>query len=165
MRIDFNFLPESARIWIYQSSRKLTPGEAEAIQQMADNFVMEWTAHGSGLNAGSTILHDFFLILAVDEKFKGASGCSIDASVRFIRQLENRFNINFMDRSKIAYFKDEVIELVDMKSIKNEIDTKTITEDTLIFDNLVQTKGELKKQWLVPARESWMKKYVKNYTI
>jgi hypothetical protein len=165
MRIDFDLLSDNARIWIYQSSRNLTQEEIEAIRQMADNFVIEWTAHGNGLNAGSTILHDHFLILSVDEKINGASGCSIDASVRFIRQLENTFNINFLDRSKIAYLKDGAIVLADLKLIKNEIHSRTITEDTLIFDNLVQTKGALKDQWLVPAKDSWMRKYFKLYTI
>jgi len=165
MRIDFDRLPDSARIWIYQSSRTFTPIEEGLIRQMADQFVIEWTAHGNNLNAGAAILYRHFLILSVDEKINGASGCSIDASVRFIKHIENRLNIDLMVRAKIAYLKDGEVKLTDMKHLKNEMDTQTITEDTLIFNNLVQTKGALKDQWLIPAKDSWMKRYFKFNTL
>jgi hypothetical protein len=161
MKIDFDLLPDNSRIWIYQSDRSFSSDEKDLIQQMADNFVTEWTAHGKDLKAGACILYDQFLILSVNEKINGASGCSIDASVRFIREIENTYRIILTDRSKIAYLKDGKVALTEFPRIKKEIENQTITGDTLIFNNLVQTIGALKDQWLIPARDSWMKKYLK----
>lgn len=161
MKIDFDLIPDNSRIWIYQSDRPFNPDEQDLIQQMADNFVTIWTAHGKDLKAGACILYDQFLILSVNERINGASGCSIDESVRFIREIEKTFHINLTDRSKIAYLKDGQVTLTEFPRIKKEIENQTITGDTLIFNNLVQTKGALNDQWLIPAGESWMKKYLK----
>jgi hypothetical protein len=164
MKVEFEYLPDNSRIWIYQSDRPFTPDEKNHIQQMGEIFVTQWTAHGKDLKAGATILHNHFLVLSVNEKLNGTSGCSIDASVRFIREIENRFHVILTDRSKIAYMKDGKIKLTAFPRIKKEIENQTITGDTLIFNNLVQTKGALKDQWLIPARDSWMKRYLKTST-
>ncbi|MBR9999039.1 MAG: hypothetical protein KFF73_08710 [Cyclobacteriaceae bacterium] len=159
MKVDFDLLPGYSRIWIYQSDRPFTPQETELVGELSDEFLTEWTAHGHELKAAARILYDHFLILSVNEKINGVSGCSIDASVRFIREIESRLNIVLTDRSKIAFLKHGDVRMTDLRSIKNEIENQSITRDTLIFNNLVQTKGALKDQWLVPAGESWMKKY------
>jgi hypothetical protein len=33
-----------------------------------------------------------------------------------------------------------------------------ITEDTLFFDNTIQTKAEFLNRWIVPISESWLAK-------
>lgn len=159
MKVDFNLLPDYARVWIYQAGRPFTPEEKRIIEELSGRFLTEWTAHGNELKAGSSIRHDRFLILAVNEKANGVSGCSIDASVHFIRSLEAQLNISLTDRSKIAWMADQEVKLTDLKNLKDEIANERITKDTLIFNNLVQTKGALKNQWLIPAGDSWMSKY------
>jgi hypothetical protein len=159
MKVDFDLLPDHSRIWIYQSDRTFTLGDKKIIREMTEEFITEWTAHGNALKAGSTVLYDHFLILSVNESVSGVSGCSIDASTRFIRQLENLLQMNLTDRAKIAYMKQDKVRLTDLGNIKNEIANQQITADTLIFNNLVETKGALKNQWLIPAGNSWMEKY------
>ena len=159
MKVDFNLLPDHSRIWIYQSNRPFLPEEKAKINEMATDFIAEWTAHGNELKAGSGIFYDHFLILSVNERVTGVSGCSIDASIRFIRQLESLFGIELTDRSKIAYLEQHSVRFTNLQNIKNQIANQHITPDTLIFNNLVQTKGALKDQWLIPAGDSWMKKY------
>lgn len=159
MKVDFNLLPDHSRIWIYQSNRPLSPEEKVKIHEMAADFIAEWTAHGNELKAGAGIFYDHFLVLSVNERVTGVSGCSIDASVRFIRQLENLLDIELTDRSKIACLEQDTVRLTNLQNIKNQIANQQIMPDTLIFNNLVQTKGALKDQWLVPAGDSWMKKY------
>ena len=160
MTYTFDELPDYSRIWIYQSDRKLTNKEIDLVRAMADNFVVEWVAHGKDLYAGAEIMYNHFLILSVNEKVNGASGCSIDASVRFIKEIENALEIKFLDRSKVAYLEGNEVKLIELAKVKEKIDNKTIKPDTLIFNNLVQLKGALKDQWLVPVKESWMKKYL-----
>ncbi len=160
MTYTFDELPDNSRIWIFQSNRKLMNEEIDLIQVMVDKFVVEWSAHGKDLHAGAKIMYNYFLILAVNEKVNDASGCSIDASVRFIKEIEIALNIEFLDRSNVAYLEGDEVKLLERAKVKEKIDNRTISPDTLIFNNLVQLKGALKDQWLIPARESWMKKYL-----
>ena len=77
-----------SRVWIYQSDRKLTADEVVQIQMNLDNFTRSWTAHNNQLKAKAEIRYNRFLVLIVDESQAGASGCSIDKSVNFMKQLE-----------------------------------------------------------------------------
>jgi hypothetical protein len=155
----FELLPDTSRIWIYQGNRKFTNKEEAEILEKTKRFVKDWNAHGNDLHSGAEILHHQFVILCVNENDNSASGCSIDKSVQFIRTLENNYGINFLDRSKIAYYKDEKILISSFKELKMKIDNGTITRDTLIFNNLVERKGDLEENWIIPARDSWINKY------
>jgi len=156
----FDLLPDSSRIWIYQSNRKLSDAEITEISDKSNKFVKTWSAHGNDLKAGATVLHKMFLILSVNEDINGASGCSIDKSVKFIQQLENTYNISLLDRSKFTYFDDQEIIISSVSELKMKIDIGSITKDTLIFNNLVDKKGDLEDKWIIHARDSWMKKYL-----
>src|SRR5690606_12739531 len=102
------------RVWIYQADRFLTDNEVADIDLLLQDFVAQWTAHGSALAGKSRVQYNLFLILEVDEAQTGASGCSIDKSVHFIKSLEQRFSVGFFDRMKVA-FKDGQgkVQLVD----------------------------------------------------
>jgi hypothetical protein len=160
MNKTFDILPHSSRIWIYQSNRKFTNAEEADIYQKAEKFVNSWNAHGNDLMAGATIMHSQFIILSVNEDRNGASGCSIDKSVRFIRELERMYTISLLDRSKFAFLKDEEIYVAAITELKKKIDEGTITKETLIFNNLVEKKGDLADKWIIPAGNSWLKKYL-----
>ena len=155
----FDLLPGSSRIWIYQCNRKFTGREEAEIRDKVNNFVRSWNAHGNDLHAGAMVLHHQFVILSVDEDQNGASGCSIDKSIRFIRKLENTYHISLLDRSKVAFYKEREVVMESVFELKMKIDAGTITKDTLIFNNLVDRKGDLEDKWIIPAGDSWIKKY------
>lgn len=155
----FDHLPDSSRIWIYQSDRLLTEKEAEDILSQANEFVDNWNSHGRDLIAGAEVLLNRFIVLSVNEDHKGASGCSIDHSVNFIRELEKTYQISLLDRSKIAFMEDQAVQITDLKELEKKIDAGMITADTLIFNNLVEKKGDLEKKWIIPAGSTWIKKY------
>jgi len=159
MEHKFNDLPGASRIWIYQASRELEKKEKIEIIEKATRFVTAWNSHGNDLEAGATILHNQFLLLGVNEDETGASGCSIDKSFRFIQNLEKRYNISFLDRSKVAFFIEKKVHLLPVSELKMKIDTGTITKDTLIFNNLVDNKRDLEHKWIIPVKDSWMRKY------
>ncbi len=94
---------ENSRVWVYQADRELTDREVQQVQIQLDNFTTGWTAHNNQLLAKAEIRYNRFLILIVDESRAGASGCSIDKSVNFIKQVEKEFNINLLDRFNLAY--------------------------------------------------------------
>ena len=78
MHVPFEKQPKSARVWIYQADRALKYQESRFIEKNAKAFCEQWAAHGVALKSSFKILHNRFLILAVDEQANMASGCSID---------------------------------------------------------------------------------------
>ena len=155
----FDILPSTSRIWIYQCSRALLPNEEAEILKKAVHFTRSWSAHGNDLLAGATIIYHQFLILSVNEEENGASGCSIDKAFKFIQALEEDYGISWLDRSKLAFYIDNEVHISPVSELNFKIDAGTITKDTLIFNNLVDKKGDLEHNWIIPAKDSWIKKY------
>jgi hypothetical protein len=144
-----------SRVWVYQSDRKLTDAEALQIQVQLDNFTTGWTAHNNQLLAKAEIRYNRFLILIVDESQAGASGCSIDKSVNFMKQLEQQFGINLFDRFNLAYRDGEEVLSVPRHQFEELLKTGKINTETVVFNNLAQNLTELQTKWEVPFKDSW----------
>lgn len=148
----------NSRVWIYQSTTELTEDQTLQIQQQLNNFAQSWTAHNNALKATAVVQYNRFLILVVDENQAGASGCSIDKSVNFMKLMEKQFNINLFDRFNLAYRNaDGQIVSVGRNAFEDLIKGGIITQDTIVFNNLVQTLAELESKWQVPLKDSWHK--------
>lgn len=148
------FSPAS-KIWIYQSDREFTETETAKLQALLNQFAESWTAHNQQLNAAAQIAFNRFIILLVDESHAGASGCSIDKSVRFIQNVENEFKINLFDRFNTAYFKDDQIQTANREELEILLKQGKINNETIVFNNMVSTLGDLQTQWQVPFKSSW----------
>lgn len=159
MFVPFHTLPDTARIWIYQAARPFTTAEKNTISETLSAFTQAWVVHGNPLKTSFTILHNQFIVLAADESFNAASGCSIDSSVRIIRQIDADFSLALFDRTNIAFFKDNVIEVVKLNALAEAQSEGRWSRDTLFFNNVIATKGELGTSWLVPAGQTWLNRY------
>ena len=159
MYIPFHQLPPHARVWIYQASRPLTNAEVEELNPVLTQFVTEWTSHGQKLLASAQIFHNQFLIIANDEDINSPSGCSIDASVHFVKQLEERLGVSFFDRTQLAFLSNDEIKVVPLKAVKEEVQAGNITPNTLYFDNTASTAKQIKESWPKPAQQSWLSRY------
>lgn len=159
MYIPFEELPLESKIWIYPTNRKLSDQEVEEISTLTNDFVANWVAHDTPLQASFTIKYNRFLILAVNQEIQNATGCSIDKSVAFIQSLEQRYQIDLLDKMNVTYKQGENIthkSLIDFKKIAKE---KAVTKNTIVFNNLVNTIGEWHEYWEVPASESWHQRF------
>ena len=160
MYTDYKNLPGNARIWIYQSNREFLEKELELIKNKTKDFINSWTRHGDDLKGSFTIKYNQFLILAVDESFNNVSGCSIDSSVRFIQQLENELQLDLMDKMNITFRDGENINLVKLKDFQVFAKAKKINSETIVFNNMVNTKKDFEENWEVPAKQSWHNRYL-----
>lgn len=159
MEVTLDTIPDTARLWIYQADRPFTPEEEEKINELTGAFVSQWAAHGQPLKATFEIKYHQFIILAVDEGYHQASGCSIDASVGLIRQIENQLKVNLLDRTKIAFLDGERVVLIPMKDLKEAVGAGKIGPETKIFNNMIDRASDWKTKWLEPAKHSWMSRY------
>lgn len=161
MLVDFNTLPEESRIWIYQANRSFTPDEIEEIERKLDLFIENWTAHGSDLNAGYLIKYKRFIIIGLNQNLNKATGCSIDASVHFIQQLEKDYNVDLMDKMNVSYKQGEYVAYKSLVDFKKMAKNKAVSKNTIVFNNLVTNIAEFKESWEVPASESWHSRFLK----
>jgi hypothetical protein len=155
MLVPFETLPETSRIWIYQANRSLTADEQTEVRQLLNDFITEWTAHGADLKAGFELRYNRFVVLALDQTHASASGCSIDASVRFIQQLEHKYGIDLLDKMNVSYKQGEFIAYKPLADFKKMAKNKAVSKNTVVFNNLVTNKHEYENHWEVPASESW----------
>ena len=160
MFIPFDTLPSNARLWIYQSDRSLTTDEEKLLSTELEEFCEQWKAHGQPLKTSFKIEHHHFVILAVDENYNDASGCSIDGSVRILKQLHEKSGINFLDRSRVAFLSDNEIKTFALPELKNLFSSGRLTATTHTFNNLVATKSDFDKGWLTTVEKSWLVKYL-----
>lgn len=153
----YNDLAPQSKVWIYQADRFLEEEEITILDTATSDFVKEWAAHGSNLKAYGRIYHERFLVLIVDETEAGASGCSIDSSVHFVKDIGKVLDIDFFKRTEMVYVQEEGrMDTFDLSKIQKEWGEGTINTDTRVFNNLVKTKEELETQWLLPIKETWM---------
>ena len=160
MLVEFITLPENARVWIYQCSRSFSEDELESIRLELDSFLKNWTAHGNNLNAGYEIRYKRFIVIALDQSSQSATGCSIDASVHFIQNLEKKYDVLLLDKMNVSYKQGEFVaykSLVDFKAMAKQ---KAISKNTIVFNNLVTNKEEYLEHWEVPASESWHARFL-----
>ena len=160
MLVDFNTLPESARVWIYQASRSFNEQELLQLQDELDSFLKTWTAHGNDLQAGYEIRYKRFIVIGLDQSSQGATGCSIDTSVRYIQELEKKYDVLLLDKMNVSYKQGEFVAyktLIDFKAMAKQ---KAVSKNTIVFNNLVTNKGEYLEHWEVPASESWHSRFL-----
>lgn len=148
-------MPEDSRVWVYQSSRELSDAECAEISASIVPFLDEWTAHKQALRASFRILYNRFIIFLIDEKAAMASGCSIDKSVQFVRNLENSFSLKLLDRMQIAFRKDDTLSVLSKSDFEKKIQSGEVNANTIVFNNLVVSKSELEQHWEVPLKDSW----------
>lgn len=159
MYVEFDTLPEDSRIWIYQSNRKFTDEEVAQIEDELKSFLENWAAHGSGLEASYQLKYNHFIIIAINQDTQAATGCSIDASVHFIQQLEQKYKVELLDKMNVTYRNGEHIAYKPLIDFKKMAKDKAVTANTIVFNNLVNTVGEWQDYWEVPAGESWHSRF------
>lgn len=161
MMSDFKTLSENSRIWIYQSNRSLTQQEKESISKLIEDFLNNWKSHGVSLNSGFEIKYNRFIVIAQDQNTQNATGCSIDSMVHFIQKLEKQYNISLLDKLNVSYKQGDYIAYKSLKDFKKMVKDGAVSKNTIVFNNLVQTKMEYTNYWEVPAFESWHARFFK----
>jgi alkanesulfonate monooxygenase SsuD/methylene tetrahydromethanopterin reductase-like flavin-dependent oxidoreductase (luciferase family) len=153
-------MPAHARLWVYKAPRDLGQAEQKLVRERGAAFTATWAAHGARLDACVDVLHNRFVTIAVDEEQARASGCSIDKSVAFIKQLEHDLNLMLTDRMVVVFEAGGKVQSCRLQELPALIRDGTLSGDTIVFDDLVGTVGELNERFRVPLRNSWMERFL-----
>ena len=158
----FNALcPEQSKVWIHQCNRFFTDLEAQSIENELSTFLNKWTAHQQQLHAQCVLLHQCFIVILLNEQNTQASGCSIDALTHFLKQVEQKYAIQLFNRELFAFKNPHTLETViaTKKEMETFIQQGIVNDNTLIFNNLINTCQQLKNEWQIPFKHSWHKNF------
>jgi len=152
--------PDDARVWIYQSNRRLGIGEALELENYFNAFLSQWNTHGTPNKAFANLFFGQFIVIMADESSQKVSGCSTDSSVRFIKEIEKHFSVNLFDRQALAFIVQDKIQLLPLSQLNYAVENNFINGDTLYFNNLATTKKDWEDNWIVPLKQSWLAKKI-----
>lgn len=157
---DILVLPDHAKVWVYQNTAAIDEAIIPAINEALKQFTANWKSHNHALNAVGMVLHNRFVVLGVDEENEAASGCSIDTSVHFIKQLERDFKLDLFNRMYFSYQLDGKVSTVDQQTFSKRYKDGIINDDTLVFDTMVKNYGQLQREFAKPLGVSWHRRMV-----
>ena len=159
MVIEFDKISSNSPIWIFQCNKILDSSLISQIEVDVNNFLNNWTSHNLEMKSSYKILHRLFLIISVENNFSNPSGCSIDKLINFIKNINQIYNIDFLNRLNVSFRHENKIKVVELIEFKNLILNGIIDSDTIVFNNMIHTKAELNENWETKVSESWYKKY------
>lgn len=148
------------RIWIYTISQLLPEEKLSALKQRCQDFVSTWTAHEVSLDASFELYKNRLLIFKVNEANYNASGCSIDKQLRLVKELEQQFSVELLNRLLVAYEKDDEVAVVKTSEVAGLLNDGSINENTPVFDNTITTSTDLASNWKKPLKDTYLSRYL-----
>jgi len=153
--------PDNAKVFVFQSNKFLSEEGKIAIEEKMLKFIEDWTVHGKNLKATYQVVMPLFIIVAVDESFAELSGCSKDALTHQIKEIGEELGVDFFDRMMVAYHPNyEEMALINLSEFKEKLQKDEIKQDTKVYNNLIETKLDLKQNWQIAVKDSWHGKLV-----
>jgi len=155
-KVDFQRLPDDARLWVFGVERPLHADEERLLLDRVDAFLEGWQAHGAPLACAREWRYGRFLMVGVDERTAPPSGCSIDAMVHLLKEMEERLGVRLVDNTPVWFQEDGEVRRVERGAFRELARAGRIGPETPVFDNTVTRVGQLREgAWERPARESW----------
>ena len=160
MFVDFNDLNKNSKVWVFQSSSIIPESLLDKVSNDSKEFLDQLNSHGNSLKSSFKIIYNHFLIIAVENIQNEISGCSIDTIVRFVKDLELKYNLSFFDRLIIKYKEANNIKSVFLNEFKSICKAKKISNEITVFNNLVKNIDELENIWETNIHNTWLKRFL-----
>ena len=153
-------MQDKNQVWVYQSNKPLG-GSSAQISKDIESFLSSWNSHGKNVEGSYELKEDHFLIVKSNALESEVSGCSKDTLVGLVRQLEQKYGLDFFNRELVYYIgEDEKILSCKLSSLNELLSAKKISGQTKIFNPLIKNEAELQRYWLVPLKDSWHSRFV-----
>ena len=141
----FEGFSDDSRVWLYNASRPISPTEAAFVQENLEHFASQWKAHSTPLKAKACMLNEYTIAFVVDQSEASASGCSVDSSVRFVKELGKELEVDFFNRMQVVVENQEGHRSLYPYRKLSEL------EGYAHYNPLIDTLSGLKEEWLVKA--------------
>ena len=151
-------LSETAKVWIYPASRKFYKNELDEVEAKIKGFAINWKKEDENFQCSYQFLFNRFIIFFAEGS--QLSNNDIDEQVSFILKMQNEYQLELLDKMNVCFKQGEFIQYKELKEFKKLLKNKAVSEKTIVFDNLIQTKDELENFWEVPITESWYNRFL-----
>ena len=159
MIVNFKSLKKNSRVWVFQSLDFIDDLLVEEIKEKISIFLNQWKSHQTDFKSSFEIRYNTFIIAADESSL--VSGCSIDSLINFIKDLENSFELQLLDKLHVKYIENGKIITKHLNQFKIYCQSLGKNHNLVVFNNLVKDINELENNWQVDIKNSWHKRYVK----
>jgi hypothetical protein len=150
-RTDISKLPDDSRIWIFGISPSIDATKRSRLLAAVDAFLDRWSAHNQPIASARDVLHDSFLVVAVDRQSE-TSGCSIDRMFGLLQQLERELGVSILDPNRV-FFRGDNGRVAAMSRAEFR---QSGQREQVVFDTIVERLGSIRNgSWEGPAHQSW----------
>ena len=160
MLIDFNTLPDTAKVWIYPANRLLNAEELSQIKADLTAFLDSWVSHTQRVRCAFQIPYDRFIVITADDN-QHIGGCSLDELAHFIQELEKKHNLLLLDKMNVSFRHEGEICYIPLVDFKKLAQQKKVDNHTIVFNNLVTNLYEYQHDWEVPMQDSWHNRFLR----
>jgi len=157
MRLPFTDLPDTARLWSFHTATPLTPEQEQALRARLESFLSTWAAHRREMHTGYDLRESQLLLVAVDDRHVGPSGCSIDALVHELQAAGAEIGVELIDSPDVLYRREDgTLAAATRAEFRARAESGTVTGTTAVFDRTVERLGDLRSgRFELPASQSW----------
>ncbi len=160
MIVDFNKIPNWCKLWVFPSSRKFYPQEIDGLKERIEAFLTNWKNEEQSLISSYQLKYDRFIIISVNNSEISLSLKAHDTLTAFILELEKNYDIILLDKINVCYKQGEFVQYKDLKEFKKMMKNKGVSKKTIVFDNMITTKKELKNDWEINIMDSWLGRFL-----
>ncbi|MFI5312038.1 MAG: hypothetical protein ACHQQ3_12435 [Gemmatimonadales bacterium] len=154
--VEFASLPDDARVWVFGAAAPVDEVDEKKVLAATDAYLLQWNAHGHPLTCAREWRGERFLVIGVDQRSEGASGCSIDGLFRTLQGLDRAIGTALVGGG-LVYFRDALglVHSVSRAEFERLAATGAVTAVTPVFDTTVTTAGDYRARFERPAGGSW----------
>ena len=160
MIVNFKSLEKNSRVWVFQSLDFIDDRLVEEIKEKISSFLSKWKSHQKDFKSSFEIRYNTFIIIAADEG-NLVSGCSIDSLINFIKDLENSYELQLLDKLHVKYIENGKIITQHLNQFKIYCQGLGKNDNLVVFNNLVKDINELESNWQVNIKDSWHNRFIK----
>ena len=142
------------RVIIYPASRSFSPKESKMITEKLYDFLATWAAHGKPLSSSFKIEKNQFIIVCVDEEIEAASGCSIDALGKVMREIDAEYQLGLFDRMKASFVENGEVKTLKLQDFKRDLRDGKISQNIEVFDFSKNTYVAFLSDFLLPLKRA-----------
>jgi hypothetical protein len=161
MLVDYNLIPETAKVWIYPSNRKFYDTEIAGIHQEITSFLESWKVDDESFQVSYKLVYNRFIVFFTDNANTPLLNSDIDTLVGLVLQFQQNYTVELLDKMNVCFKQGEYVQYKDLKDFKKLIKNRAVTGKTIVFDNLVTSKEEFENYWEVPISDSWYGRFLK----
>ena len=154
--VSFSELPDDARIWVFGADAPVDDVDAPRLLAAVDGFLYAWKAHGHPLTCAREWRDDRFLVIGVDQRTEGASGCSIDGLFRTLQAVERGIGASLVGGGRV-YFRDELdlLHAVSRAEFEALAASGAVGSGTPVYDTTVTSMTDYRVKFETTAGAGW----------